>query len=108
MLLDCGADPRLVTNMNEAVFRLAHDDSRAMRLYIAGQEDVAAAVLDDQRLPRAHRETRLPQLRAQLATERERHARRALSPAPEPPSSQLSDERSYDRGPDGPSGGLGM
>jgi hypothetical protein len=88
MLLDHGADPRLVTNMNEAVFRLAHDDSRAMRLYIAGKADVAAAVLDDQRLPQVHREARLPQLRAQLTTERERHAGRAHAPGPELPSPQ--------------------
>lgn len=79
MLLDHGADPRLVTNMNEAVFGLAHHNHQAIRLYLSGKADVAVAVLDDSRLPEAHRTVRLPQLRAQLATERERYSKRMAS-----------------------------
>lgn len=82
MLLDHGADPRLVTNMNESVFRLAYKDARALRLYLNGTADIADAVLYDVRLPEAYLSTRFPQLRRQLAAERKRLANRALSYAP--------------------------
>lgn len=108
MLLDRGADPRLVTNMNEAVFRLAHKDARALRLYLTGTADIADAVLYDVRLPEAHLSTRLPQLRRQLAAERKRLAARALSQATEPPSPRRSRDRSYGRGIDEPDQGMDL
>ena len=108
MLLDHGADPRLVTNMNESVFRLAYKDARALRLYLSGTADVAEAVLDDPRLPAAHRETRLPQLVRQLAAERGRLANSGLSQAPGPQSPRRNDDRSYHRGNQEPDSGLDL
>lgn len=70
-LLDQGVAPREVMKLNEQVYEIALNDRRAKKLYRERGIDVTAAELDDERLPAAHRETRLPQLRAQLAKQRE-------------------------------------
>lgn len=69
-LLDQGVAAREVMKLNEQVYELALNDRRAKKLYRDSGIDVANAALDDERLPAAHRETRLPQLRAQLAKQR--------------------------------------
>lgn len=74
-LLDDGYPPRHVADINEAVYRLAIDDNRALRLALEHVADVAEAALDDDRLSERHRSIRLPQLRAKLIAERERMAR---------------------------------
>ena len=106
-LLDLGGLPRDVVNMNNTVFGLANQhNKRAMRLYFEHNLDVAQAVLDDERLPALHRDQELPELRAQLATARERYTPHASAPdAASPPASPLSGEGSYYerfRGPNGP------
>jgi hypothetical protein len=51
---------------NEKVFDMARSRAEARQLFARGI-DITDAVLVDPRLPTAHREIRLPQLRAQLA-----------------------------------------
>lgn len=70
-LLDQGVAPREVMRLNEQLYEIALNDRRAKKLYRERGIDVTAAELDDERLPAAHRETRLPQLRAQLAKQRQ-------------------------------------
>ena len=72
----------------------------------SGTVDIAQAVLDDPRLPVAHRERRLPQLYRQLIAERERLTGRALSQDSPPPSLRRLHERSYYREVEGPDEGL--
>ncbi len=78
LLLDQGANPRKVTQLNERVYDLALRSPQARKLYAKGV-DVARAELDDSRLPYAHRTVRLPQLRARLAAERQRLATASAS-----------------------------
>ena len=60
------------SKINERVFDLAYRDRAALRLYLEEGVDVSGAVLEDSRLPKAHPQIRLPQLRARLQTKRER------------------------------------
>lgn len=71
-LLDEGESLRIVMKLNERVFDLALRNPDALRLYLDDGVDVSAAVLGDPRLPSAHLDVRLPQLRLQLKTKRER------------------------------------
>lgn len=76
-LLDEGIDPRVVMKLNERVFELARYDGNAMRLFLEDEVDVMGALLVDARLPEAHLATRLPQIRAEVAKQREH--RRAVT-----------------------------
>lgn len=69
MRLDAGEDEKVVRGLNESVFRLAHCDRRALRLYAEHGIDVLDALIDDTRLHPVHVERRLPQMR-QLVAER--------------------------------------
>jgi hypothetical protein len=67
-------DPvRATMRLNERVFRFCTRDRHAKELFRSSGVDPAMAILDDPRLPPAFRETRLPQMREQLAA-RERAA----------------------------------
>lgn len=77
-LLDEGIDPRVVTKLNERVFELARYDKNAMRLWLEDGIDVLDALLADDRLPEAHRATRLPQIRAEVAKQRD-HRRAVIA-----------------------------
>jgi hypothetical protein len=64
-ILDLTGDPRPVMETNEKVFDIARSRNEARQLYTRGI-DITDAALVDSRLPAAHREIRLPQLRAQV------------------------------------------
>lgn len=63
LLLDMGEDARTVTRLNERVFELAYHDRRARSIYTEHGIDVMNALVHDGRLPKAHLEIRLPQMR---------------------------------------------
>lgn len=80
-LLEQGGHVREVLKINEAVYRAATHERRAINLYLTEGVDVAAASLEDPRLPGAYLAKQLPRLQAQLATERERLSRPQTTPA---------------------------
>ncbi len=60
-------DPlRTVMKLNERLFRFATRDRDAKELYRTRGLDPANVLLEDERLPRPFRSTRLPQMRAAL------------------------------------------
>jgi hypothetical protein len=62
-------DPvRMVTKLNERVFRFAMRDRDARELYRSRGVDPAEVILEDRRLAKAFHDKRLPQMRAELAT----------------------------------------
>lgn len=65
-----GAGLVAARELNERTFRLAHHPT-ALRLFREHGIDVTRAVTVDERLPAAHLERRLPQLRAALARARQ-------------------------------------
>ena len=78
-LLDEGADPRKVMNLNERVFELAYYWDNAITAYLDDDIDVWHAALRDERLPDSHRSIRLLQM-DQLIVRRREHRRRARVP----------------------------
>jgi hypothetical protein len=74
-------DPlRTVLKLNERIFRFCMHDDHAKELLRATGIDAARALVDDERLPPAFRQQRLPQMREHLA--RRAHAPTVASPAP--------------------------
>ena len=65
--LDVEDPVRTVLTLNERVFRFAMRDRHARELYRSRGIDPGAALIDDERLPKAFRTIRLPQMRAELA-----------------------------------------
>ena len=72
LLIDHAGDAGLVAarELNERSFRLAHH-STSLRLFREHRIDVTRAVTEDERLPAAHLQRRLPRLRAALERARQ-------------------------------------
>jgi hypothetical protein len=66
--IDAEDPARTVLSLNERIFRFCLRDHHAKDLYRGSRVDPAAAILEDQRLPAAFREKRLPQIRDQLSS----------------------------------------
>jgi hypothetical protein len=68
---------RTVMKLSERVYELARYDRRARKIYLERGVDVLQAIVDDPRLPEAHRKVRLPQILRDVAERRERDRRSA-------------------------------